>query len=372
VKHALTVAVAALCVMAGVYWDISWHMSIGRDTFWTPAHLLIQAGGLLAGLSSGYVVLRTTFKGTEAERAATVGFWGFRGPLGAWLCIWGCGAMLTSAPFDNWWHNAYGLDVRIVSPPHAVLALGIFAICLGAVLLTLAQQNRASPEARGRLAWLLAATGGLIIMNVALFLTEFSERRMMHSAFFYQVTALMFPIAIGAMARAVNLRWPATAAAGFYTAIMLLLMWIVEQFPATPKLGPIYQHVTHMVALSFPLLLIVPAFCIDLVLHRLDKKLTTLQLAPIVGTVFVLAFLAVQWPFATFLVSNPAARGPLFNADNFVYFMAPTYEALTRRFDPPPPGAWPFPVQVAIAIVIASATSAIGLARGRWMTRVRR
>ncbi|HEY2025626.1 MAG TPA: hypothetical protein VGG78_01370, partial [Gemmatimonadaceae bacterium] len=28
--HAYTVVVAAACVMIGVYWDISWHMSIGR------------------------------------------------------------------------------------------------------------------------------------------------------------------------------------------------------------------------------------------------------------------------------------------------------------------------------------------------------
>src|SRR3954462_10596747 len=133
---------AAACVMVGVYWDISWHMSIGRDTFWTPAHLLIQAGGLIAGLSSGYVALRTTFAGTPAQRAASVSFWGFRAPLGAWVCVWGCGAMLASAPFDNWWHNAYGRDVQIVSPPHMVLALGIVAITLGALLLTLARQNQ--------------------------------------------------------------------------------------------------------------------------------------------------------------------------------------------------------------------------------------
>src|ERR1051325_9791161 len=154
--HAYTVAVAAAAVMIGVFWDISWHMSIGRDTFWTPAHLLIQGGGLLAGVSSGYVALKTTFAGTTAERNAAVSFWGFRAPLGAWICIWGCGAMLTSAPFDNWWHNAYGLDVKIVSPPHTVLALGIFSIVIGAFLLTLAQQNRAGPRDRGRLALLLA------------------------------------------------------------------------------------------------------------------------------------------------------------------------------------------------------------------------
>src|SRR6478752_105337 len=68
--HAYTAVFAAACVMTGVYWDISWHMSIGRDTFWTPAHLLIQAGGLIAGLSSGYVALHTTFRGTKEERDA--------------------------------------------------------------------------------------------------------------------------------------------------------------------------------------------------------------------------------------------------------------------------------------------------------------
>src|SRR5512147_1423917 len=97
--HAYTSVFAAVCVMVGVYWDISWHMSIGRDTFWTPAHLLIQAGGLIAGLSSGYVALMTTFRGSPEQKSAAVSFWCFRAPLGAWTCVWGCGAMLTSAPF---------------------------------------------------------------------------------------------------------------------------------------------------------------------------------------------------------------------------------------------------------------------------------
>jgi hypothetical protein len=370
--HAYTVVFAATCVMVGVYWDISWHMSIGRDSFWTPAHLLIQVGGLIAGLSSGYVALHTTFRGTDAERAASVSFWGFRAPLGAWICIWGCGAMLTSAPFDNWWHNAYGLDVRIISPPHAVLAIGIFSICVGAMLLTLAQQNRAEDALRRRLAWVLTGAGGLFIMNFALFLTEYSERRMMHSAFFYQVTAAVFPFALTAMSRAIKLRWPATAATAAYTAVMLLLMWIIQLFPATPKLGPIYQHITHMVALSFPLLLIIPAICIDIVMRRFGDRWNNLQLAPIVGLVFVVTFIAVQWPFATFLVTSPLARGLVFNADNFVYWMSPTYESLTHRFDPPSANASPFAIQMLIAIVIASISAAAGLVRGQWMTRVQR
>ena len=50
---------------------------------------------------------------------------GFRGPFGAFVCAWGGAAMIASAPFDNWWHEAYGLDVRIVSPPHTLLAMGM-------------------------------------------------------------------------------------------------------------------------------------------------------------------------------------------------------------------------------------------------------
>jgi hypothetical protein len=44
------------CMIAGItssligeHWDISWHMSIGRDSFWTPAHILIQMNGVLVG-----------------------------------------------------------------------------------------------------------------------------------------------------------------------------------------------------------------------------------------------------------------------------------------------------------------------------------
>jgi hypothetical protein len=370
--HAYTAVCAAACVMIGVYWDISWHMSIGRDSFWTPAHLLIQAGGLIAGLSSGYVALKTTFFGSEAEHNASVSFWGFRAPLGGWICIWGCGAMLTSAPFDNWWHNAYGLDVRIISPPHAVLAIGIYSIVIGALLLTLAQQNRADERTRRKLALVLAGTGGLFIMNFALFLTEYSERRAMHSPLFYEVVSLAFPLALTAMARAIKLRWAATSAAAFFTALSLTLMWTLQLFPATPKLGPIYQHVTHLVTLSFPLLVIVPAFFIDLVLHRIDDKLPTIALALVTGIVFVATFVAAEWPFASFLMYSPLALGPVFNAENFVYWMSPRYAALSRHFDAPEPGSWPLIAHVAITIGLATISSTLGLRLGRWMTRVRR
>jgi hypothetical protein len=57
-------------IVLGLYWDISWHMSIGRDTFWTPAHLAIQLGGILVALTGVYLIFSTTFGSNATARAA--------------------------------------------------------------------------------------------------------------------------------------------------------------------------------------------------------------------------------------------------------------------------------------------------------------
>src|SRR5271168_919507 len=135
-------ALAATSITVGIMWDISWHETIGRDTFWTPAHMAIYLGGALGGCVGGWLALYHTFLAGPAERAATVRVFGARAPLGAWVAIWGAVAMLTSGPFDNWWHNAYGLDVKIISPPHSLLGLGMFGISFAALVLTVSRQNR--------------------------------------------------------------------------------------------------------------------------------------------------------------------------------------------------------------------------------------
>src|ERR1700758_3874966 len=52
--------VAITSDMIGAYWDVAWHQSVGRDTFWTPAHLAIQLCGVVGGLTSGFLILSTT------------------------------------------------------------------------------------------------------------------------------------------------------------------------------------------------------------------------------------------------------------------------------------------------------------------------
>src|SRR5438132_195634 len=64
--HIWCAVLAVTSTMVGTHWDIAWHRSIGRDTFWTPAHIAIYLGGVLAGLSCGYLILATSFGAAAA------------------------------------------------------------------------------------------------------------------------------------------------------------------------------------------------------------------------------------------------------------------------------------------------------------------
>jgi hypothetical protein len=366
--HAYAVVAAATMVVVGLLWDISWHMSIGRDTFWTPAHLLIQGGGLIAGVGSGYLALRTTFRGTPAEKASAVSFWGFRAPFGAWVCVIGCGAMLTSAPFDNWWHNAYGLDVRIVSPPHILLGYGMLGIVLGALLRTLALQNGDNEERRAHGATLFAVSSGLLLTIVTVFLFEYSHPAKQHLPGFYRVASANIPILLVAVAVAGRRRWPATTAAAAYMFVLAATSWVLMLFPATPKLGPIYQQITHYVPLDFPLLLVVPAFAIDLAWQRI-RGWSTLRAAPVLGLVFLVTLIAAQWTYSSFVLSH--GKNWFFHLDNFVYWQQHGNEQWAFQFRTAKPGE-DNALLYGVALLYAIVSSAVGMGWGRWMTRVRR
>jgi hypothetical protein len=355
-------------IIVGLLWDISWHMTIGRDTFWTPAHMAIYLGGVLAGISGGWLALHTTFGGTAAEKAASVRFWGFRAPFGAWVAVWGAIAMLTSAPFDDWWHNAYGLDVKIISPPHMVLAAGMIAIQLGAMLLVLAQGNRAAAgEDRALGTAFLYAASVVLLMTTAV-LMEDSYPNAQHSAYFYKASCLVYPVLLAAVARASRLRWAATKTALFYTGLELALVWILPLFPAQPKLGPINFPMDHMAAPLFPLLLVVPALAIDLVMQSTGRR-SRWFLAPLLATVFLGLFLPLQWNLSKFLLS-PAAQNAVFASDRHWDYSRAPGEWMTIYWTK---NHGPFSAQAAAAAwLLAAASSQVGLGLGAWMSRVKR
>jgi hypothetical protein len=362
--------IAVISSVIGGAWDISWHESIGRDTFWTTPHILIQLCGIISGISCGYLILSTTFQKDSPLRANSISMWGFRGPMGAFLCAWGGVTMITSAPFDNWWHAAYGLDVKILSPPHVLLALGMTGIRFGAVVMIISEMNRAQGEYRARLERLFFFSFTFLFGMTIGIAQEYTVRPFMHGARFYFVAALIAPILMAAVAAATKHPWAVTITTAMYMALHLAFTWILPLFPAEPKLGPVYQKITHLIPPDFPPLLIVPAIVIDLVRHRIVGWNRWAQSAA-VGAAFLVSFSAVQWPFANFLMS-PASRNWIFATNNFPYFIRPQSPWARNIYFPTDASATAFWIHMGLAVLVAVVMTELGTRWGEWMRQIRR
>jgi hypothetical protein len=361
-------AAAITSIVFGLYWDISWHMTIGRDTFWTPAHLAIQFGALLAALSCGYLILHTTLAGDPATRDASVRVWGLRGPFGAFLAAWGGATMMISAPYDNWWHDSFGLDVQIVSPPHMVLATGIFFVGIGTLALMAGPKNRVEGITKVWLERLFLYIASVLLTLYLILSIEYTDFAYMHSSGFYRVVSYGTPLMLAAIARGSGLRWAATKAALFYFAVCVLGVWIFPLFPAHAKLGPVYTNVTHMVPLQFPLLMFAPALAIDwLVQHMKDRNKLLLALAA--GSAFLAVTLVVHWLYARFMIS-PLAKNWVFGTAYFPYMQPPSnYHFSYEFFHEPAKAFWG---GLGIAWITAVVSTAIGLQCGSWLGRLKR
>ncbi len=364
-----TCVVAITSASIGGIWDISWHKSIGRDTFWTAPHMLIQLCGILAGISCGYLILSSTFRRQNAPEGS-VGIWGFRGPLGAFVAAWGGVAMITSAPFDNWWHDAYGLDVKVLSPPHVLLIFGILVIRIGTLLLIMGYVNRASSQERRRVEPLLLYVYTFLLVTSFGIFQEYLLRNYMHSALFYMLMALGCCFFLAALYRMSESRWAGTAVCGIYTVLNLLYVWILPLFPAEPKLGPVYQNVTHFIPPDFPILIIVPAFLLDLT-RPYWQRWNLWARAAVIPPVFLAGLMAVQWPFAEFLMT-PAAHNRVFGSGYFPFFVPTSTDWVRNVFTQMEPDAAHFWIRLAWTVAIGTLLARAGYSWGAWMRRVRR
>jgi hypothetical protein len=356
----------------GGAWDVSWHRSIGRDTFWTPAHMAIYACGVLAGIICSWLIVKSTVLRDPELSAASVNVFGLRAPLGIFLAGWGCVAVLTSAPFDNWWHNAYGLDVKIVSPPHALLILGLRGISTGVMFLILAAMNRAAEKDETtfkRLQMLLLYVGGLAVVGQMFFVQEYTWDVKLHQAAPYIAMGIGLPVIFAALSWASRSRWAATSMAAVYTVFLIAEILILPLFPAQPKLGPVFNPVTHMIPAKFPILILVPALALDLLWARV-KNWKAWQIALLSGVVFIVVLTAVEWPFANFLMTD-ASKNRFFGTIYFDYNSRPMSFDRMRQWFEPDHGIALF-AGLARASVYASISTWIGLLFGRWMRGVQR
>ncbi len=378
--YVYAVSFASLSAIIGVIWDISWHTTIGRDQFLSPPHLLIYAAAVFGGLFSGIQVLWNTFKASQETKKRLIKVWGFfYSSLGAMFCIWGAIAMLTSAPFDDWWHNAYGLDVVILSPPHTLLALGMlflqFGACVGiSKYLNLLESkdplNEQHLKQQSIYKGLFIIAASSFLCMVCTLLTAYLDTRQQHLSLFYQVAATVVLLFLPAFKRALRLKWGMTAIALGYFFILGICNWVLQAFHAEPKLGPILNPVTHYQPLQFPILFFIPAIAMDLIIQKV--KWNDWTKAFLLSTVFVLLLFAVQYPLSSFLLQSSDARNHFFGSYSWYYGAEPDWEF---RYKFLPQEIEPIPnllEGLITALVIGVFTSRISLRWGKWMKSIQR
>ena len=377
--YVFAVTLASVCTVVGIMWDISWHITIGRDGLFSPPHVVVYMGAVLSGLFSGIQVLYNSFAAPKQARQGLVRIWGiFYSSLGALFSIWGAIAMLTSAPFDDWWHNAYGLDVVIISPPHSVLGIGILFLQFGAVVSTSKYLNKATtlpatPFYQKQKMWvrvLFIIAAACLIGELCTFGTAFLDKRNQRTGQFYIIAAAAILLFLPAFARELRLKYSMTLITIVFFLVTTIPNWVMQLVPATPKLGPILNHVTHLQALQFPMLLFVPAFLIDLGLQKI--KGSDWVKAAFISVVFVLGLLAVQYPFSGFLQESPGARNWVFGSQSWYYGASPDWEYRYKFMEDEISSLPALLKGVGIAIVAGFFISRLSLRWGKWLQNIQR
>ncbi len=121
----------------GLAWDRQWHDLVGRDQFWIPPHIMMYSGVGGAGIVALVLILIDSFRywrgkaGVDDSSTVNI-FWLFHAPLGFIMLGFGTFIDLLAAPFDNYWHQLYGIDVTLWSPFHLMGTIGGVLAGLGA------------------------------------------------------------------------------------------------------------------------------------------------------------------------------------------------------------------------------------------------
>ena len=286
----LSAAIATLTGVAlflvGGTWDISWHVVAGRESFWSPPHVVLYAG-ILVIFAAGVHGLTTAWRRRVAPSAGSV--------IGAT----GAGVSLASAPLDDVWHRVYGLDVTVWSAPHLLLIGGVVLAVFGAVVTgARAHRHRTLPapwlsfDAPWTVPTMIVIVGGGLMMGVAgAAVAEFDfDVARFAVAWHPPILSAVASFGIALVARASRRTGGALLAAAAYTLVRVAIDWV--------------QRALSMPRPDVPLVL-VGAVAFEAVVAvaraRWPGRTPGAMVAAGGGAASAMLLLAVQWPYTTAL-----------------------------------------------------------------------
>src|SRR5919107_1291962 len=131
-SNAINVSLAAMIIatagaflqIGGTSWDVTSHLLLQPETFFTPFHTVLYTGiGLLtitAGIGGAFLI-------KNKDLVSRSFFISFK------LFIIGSAISLVAGPSDFLWHETFGVD-GLLSPPHLTLITGMLINAVGVVL----------------------------------------------------------------------------------------------------------------------------------------------------------------------------------------------------------------------------------------------
>jgi len=330
-----------LLMWAGGGWDVAWHRTFGRDTFWSPPHLLLYTGVALSGVAAVIETVRAVSGQAGGRRELRFG--PLRCELGLALVGIGAAGSIASAPIDDAWHAAFGRDVDIWSPPH-LLAVACVALIYAGWAIALAPG--AAPVADRVLGALRLLVLGSLCGAAVFVLNFYYMMASTREAFFYPLAlAVTVPFVLGFGAHLLGGRWPATRIAAAFTALGLLAIVLLT--------------LRGMHEPAFPPLVIAGAIAIDVARRQTSRPL-------VIGVAFAVAFVLAEL-VRTSLVSAGAAVAPIeaTTAARDGLYLQYRAAAIAR----PWLSLWPL-AAVLVAGPIAALTFSVGGTVARALTRV--
>lgn len=205
VKLGWVVAPAGLLAVFATYWDEAWHTDVGRDTAWSTPHLLLYGSVAVVGIGVAVWGLRVLVAFRSIRRTIT--------ELPLLAASLGALGALVAAPIDAAWHEGYGRDSVLFSPPHMLVVLASTALVLG-VLAGL-------PKPAGALR---ATAGVLLLANAVAVVFEYEADVPQFTEVLYLPLLLLTGLAaVWVVSDAVPRRFPVTTVVAGYAMLRLAI-----------------------------------------------------------------------------------------------------------------------------------------------------
>jgi hypothetical protein len=115
------VSIGILLAESSGGWDITNHLLNKPETFFSPPHIILYSGITVAIIGATIMFLHWRSYSTYVVSSR-------KG-----LVITGVSMLILAGPLDFFWHSAFGLD-GLLSPPHLILTIGMFAGSIGALI----------------------------------------------------------------------------------------------------------------------------------------------------------------------------------------------------------------------------------------------